>query len=111
MALAAQSLQMILHSGPNLCASDAFLDSICSFEQGGYRYPSSPVFYAPCDPPSEIPQAIIYLTCEIVPHFGLGSRDRRVTPTRKRNFKNPNKHLRKMGRLKQPGGSSCNQRR
>ena len=119
------ALQLINNTDANTCSTDAFLDSLISIEhvdESSPRSPPSPVFGTPSEPNPHFvfyhPFAIwnsyiideMQLYCKVMYIPGIHICEY-YHYSQKTNFKNQNKHFRKMGRLKQPGGSSCDQRR
>ena len=103
---------MIKMTDSNTCASDIFLDTLHWVENQYYTVvtPPSPVFNPPRDP--EYPVNYQYGLVFYYYHYYYHYTNRNMKPPYLKNQKiNKNQHLRKMGRLKQPGGASCNQRR
>ena len=100
------ALQLIRNTDNAICETDQFLDSLISIEHPE-EYPQyvihSPTLSPIVNDSQSILRNLVYIpgthSCEYY-HY-----------SQKTNFKKQNKHFRKMGRLKQPGGSSCDQRR
>jgi len=111
------AIQMIQNTSSGICATDHFLNSLHWIEEMEYREPPSPVFKVPSDPPEDLVFNYnlyynLYYYSSIWMYYPIPNRySQKHTPPKNIKIKNTNQHLRKMGRLKQPGGSSCNQRR
>jgi len=108
------SIQHILNTDNSFCATDQFLDTLIPMEYVVDKSPTSPVFPVPGNPYSIHlnPDYIGYRRyLEFIPYQTDYSRKIESHHCKKSYFKNQNKHFRKLGHLKQPGGASCNQRR
>jgi hypothetical protein len=106
------ALQMIQNTETSLCDTIHFLDTLSWVEKmvpPSKRELPSPVFIIPSDP-YEIYQSFI-ITLQMCDYVKENRKEKFYTSKMKNKNKNHNQHLRKMGRLKQPGGASCNQRR
>jgi len=106
------ALQMIQNTATATCNTDYFLNQLICLEEMDCRYgPPSPVFNIPTDPPVENNNDIYYRYYLTYP-IEFNKEEYHYSKIKNKiHNKNHNQHLRKMGRLKQPGGSSCNQRR
>ena len=107
------ALQMTQNTEPSFCDTFHFLDTLSWVEGMNYqeppsqREPPSPIFNIPNEPYGNYFNYIVTLQmCDYVKE----NRKEKFYTSKMKN-KNKNQYLRKMGRLKQPGGASCNQRR
>ena len=118
MALSSQMISMIQNTTPETCATDEFLLNLSQAESKDIDvqeyHPPSPIFNPPRDPIDYLPYIpffyqyiIVCDTLQCIPAYET----RYMKFSNKKIFKNQNKYFRKNGYLKQPGGSSCNQRR
>ena len=105
---------MIQMTDSNTCASDIFLDKLHWVENQYYSVvtPPSPVFNPPRDPEHPVNYQLVFYYDSYSYYYHYSNSNSNMTPPYLKNQKiNKNQHLRNMGRLKQPGGASCNQRR